>query len=545
MPTAPTRVSYTEVVWNTTGTSKATASISWQTGDVIVVMAASESAAASTEIPAVPTATGLTFASQVVTTAPNSFCSARISACVAGSNGSGAVTTMLGTNAIHWGFGVWVYRGSAGLGNSASQTTATKTKALTPTGADSAVVWGAFDFAAGTAGAGTPTPTTTPQSAADAGRYTRLVCDLTDQVSAGATSYGQSGGGATGPFTIVAFEIKGAAGASGITADASITEANDTLSADATLAIAAALAVTEADDTLSAAATLAIVADLAVTEANDTLTADASLAILADFALTEAADTLSADATLAIAAALGATEADDTLSAAATLAIVADLAVTEDADTLASAAALGILADLSIIEADDTLSATADGGTGGGPITADASITEDADTLGADAQLAILADFASTDAADTLAAAATLGILADLGVTEGDDTLSAAATLAIVASLGITEADDTLSADFSYSGGPTITADLAVTEDNDTLSAFVDTGAMQPARGGSSGPFRRGPGSVAHGPTPERVRRYADLSITEDDDVLVATATMSEAPLAQQRRRTLQILLMH
>jgi hypothetical protein len=203
---APTLISYTETAWNATGTSKSSASISWQTGDVICVIAGSE----ANDNLSVPTATGLTFASQKNNVAAST-CGTRVSAVVAGSNGSDAVTVTNPSSVSDWGFGVWVWRGSGGIGNSSEQHTATLTVSLTPTAADSAIVWGAFDFAAAALQTITPTPSNTRQRVVDSGSYTLYVADLLDQVSGGAVSYGISGAG-SGPFSIVVLEIKTGAG---------------------------------------------------------------------------------------------------------------------------------------------------------------------------------------------------------------------------------------------------------------------------------------------------------------------------------------------
>jgi hypothetical protein len=116
---------------------------------------------------------------------------------------------MTGPNSVqHWGFGVWVWRGSTGIGNSSEQHTATRTVALTPTQTNSAIMWGTFDFAAVATVAITPAPTNTRQSVLDSARYTLYVSDLTNQTSGGSTSYGVGGSG-TGPFSIVVMEVKG------------------------------------------------------------------------------------------------------------------------------------------------------------------------------------------------------------------------------------------------------------------------------------------------------------------------------------------------
>lgn len=110
------------------------------------------------------------------------------------------------------------------------------------------------------------------------------------------------------------------AGGGGITATAAITEADDTGSASAALAIGAVHAGIEADDILAAAAVLPIAATAAVTEADDTLAASATVGdpvITASAEITEADDTGSASAALAIGAVHAGIEADDILVATA------------------------------------------------------------------------------------------------------------------------------------------------------------------------------------------------------------------------------------
>lgn len=205
---APTLISYTETTWNTALMTKSTASISWQTGDVVAVIIGAE----SSFTPGVPTATGLTFVTQKSNGAANT-CGSLLSAAVAVSNGSGAVSSTFANGSDHWGMAVWVWRGSQGIGNSAEQHTTTDTVALTPKAAHCAVVWGSFDFAAGASPAATPTPTNSRQALQDGTHYSVVVADLDDQSSSGAVSYGDSDTG--GPFSIVVLEIQaGSSGAS-------------------------------------------------------------------------------------------------------------------------------------------------------------------------------------------------------------------------------------------------------------------------------------------------------------------------------------------
>lgn len=201
---APTRVSYTEVAsWTTTGSPKATASISWQAGDILVFIGGSEAAA---DTIGVPTATGLTFSSVILNTTAGT-CSTRVATATAAGTSAATVNATNTNVAAHWGFGVWVWRSSTGVGNNIEQHTATKTKALTLTGVNSAVMVGVFDFNADVVGSGTPAVTNTVENTRDTSHYTALVFDNIDYSTSG-SSWGQSGGGTTGPFSIVAIEIK-------------------------------------------------------------------------------------------------------------------------------------------------------------------------------------------------------------------------------------------------------------------------------------------------------------------------------------------------
>lgn len=207
--TAPTLVSYTETAsWVVAATTKSTASVSWQTGDILVVMSGSEGATGTSRL-GTPTATGLTFTKRA-SNITNSTCEAYTATAVAASTSSSAVTCT-STVSQKYGCGVWVWRTSAGIGNNAEQHTATKTRALTPVGAHSAIMWGIFDFNAEAVHAITPAATNTRQAVQSAPEMSTHVADLIDQASAGSVSYGISGGSSTGPYTIVIQEVQGAA----------------------------------------------------------------------------------------------------------------------------------------------------------------------------------------------------------------------------------------------------------------------------------------------------------------------------------------------
>ena len=119
---APTLISYQESNWITrTGNKEVTGTISWQTGDVVVVVGGTEDIAFTLNT---PTATGLTF-SLVSSTAGNNNTGTYLWSAIAGSNGTSAVTSTVGGGNGARGISAFVYRGSSGLGNNAKITGST------------------------------------------------------------------------------------------------------------------------------------------------------------------------------------------------------------------------------------------------------------------------------------------------------------------------------------------------------------------------------------------------------------------------------------
>lgn len=201
----PQRISFTQSAWNVApvGGFFTTAAVSWNAGDVLVAVCGVESQVTL----GTPGATGLTFTVQKSNSTLNT-CTTSIATAVAAASGSQAVSVSTNNSSQHGGIGVWVIRGSDGVGNSVEQHTAIRTVALTPTDAHSMICYATFDFAAVALVSPTPTPTTAEQALRDTTHYTIYVDNLADQPAAGATSYGVGGTG-VGPFSIVAIEIKG------------------------------------------------------------------------------------------------------------------------------------------------------------------------------------------------------------------------------------------------------------------------------------------------------------------------------------------------
>jgi hypothetical protein len=194
-------------------------SITWQANDTVAVMVGTEGAGSETWTAPTTTGAGLTFAQQQQHTSASN-CGAGLWTAVAASGSSGTFTIKNPSSvaSTRVALAVFVWRGSAGVGASAQSATSTRTLALTPTGgADASILWAVFDWAAAAAQTATPTATThstaapgpqaSPQALLVTGKYTYYIEELDDQVSTGAVSYGIGGTG-TGPFTIIALEVK-------------------------------------------------------------------------------------------------------------------------------------------------------------------------------------------------------------------------------------------------------------------------------------------------------------------------------------------------
>jgi hypothetical protein len=228
MPTPPTLVAFAQTTSAVnTDVAVTTASISWQTDDVVVVFTGCEGGAGG-ETLNTPTTTGsgISFgAAQRIHNSTGTTASGGCWAAVATANSSGTFSgtySHVGGTGRFTVIGVYVFRGSAGIGNSAITATpsGTRVQALTPTGADGSICWYVGDWAAAATVAFTPTPTThtagspgptaSPYSQQTA-NVTYYIGELDDQTSTGSVDYGIGGSG-TGPFTIIAIEAKAAAG---------------------------------------------------------------------------------------------------------------------------------------------------------------------------------------------------------------------------------------------------------------------------------------------------------------------------------------------
>lgn len=444
----PTLKSYTETSWTAGATTVTTASVSWAAGDVVVLVAGTEGQSSATL--SLPTHTGsnLGTVTQQQLHNESSNCGGAIWSAIASGTGSGTFSSAVSAGSEIHGLGVFVFSGSSGVGNSAISATTARTVSLTPTAADGSIVWAVFDWSASATQTITPTPithTTTapgpnavPHSAVVGTSYTFYVAELDDQTSAGAVSYGIGGAG-TGPFTIVAVEVKSAAtvpvdagvaalaATAGMTVAASVNQlAGVTLAGGTTLA-ATAVQTALAGVTLAGTAGLAGAASAAelavVTLAGAAaLTAAGTVSELAAVALAGTASLAAAGTALELAAvtfvAAAALAAGGTATETAAVALVAAATLTAAGTTSAGTVTTVTLAAAAVLAA-------------AGQQTVRAVVALQADTL-----LAVAAGDTPTAAVHLAALAVLVAAASTLGPVTADEIVAAQArTLLAVAVL--------------------------------------------------------------------------------------------------------------
>jgi hypothetical protein len=205
--------------------SETTASLTWQTGDILVLLVNGSGAATGNTFQApTNTGSGITWTQkQLHVAASDTEIGAWTS--VATANSSGTVTITMnttGNDAVQ--IGVFQWRAPSGytiaVGNTALATGKTTTQhvvGLLVSSADSAICWAASDWSApATLETPTPTPTThstsspgpsaLPYALNSNGNNTGYLDVLDDQVTTGTVNYGTTGT-TGGPVAIVAVEV--------------------------------------------------------------------------------------------------------------------------------------------------------------------------------------------------------------------------------------------------------------------------------------------------------------------------------------------------
>lgn len=201
---ALTIVDSQQVVFTTATTPASFPSVSWQTGDLIIVIGATE---AWTSTLVAPTVAGLTFTAIAGTPlSATSQCYGGAWQATAASSSSGAISIGESTTPNHYGAQVWVWRGHNGVGviGLAQSTAITVSMAMS---ANSGACMGLFDFSAAAAGfTGTPTVNVERADLSDATHYTVWVADWLNQ-AVGTRNYGITSG-PTSANTMIAVEVK-------------------------------------------------------------------------------------------------------------------------------------------------------------------------------------------------------------------------------------------------------------------------------------------------------------------------------------------------
>lgn len=200
---------------NTSG-SETTASATWSSGDLIVVLGITADNGSATL--ATPTASGLTF-SAVSGTPTNTTNRTKVYAwtATAGAGGSGTIAAVK-NDIITSGLAAFVFTGSDGIGGAAISAAlgSTTTQSLTRTGENSHVVqiWGDWNAVNDTTVTWTPSGETQREAVFVSGQSTFFVASWGDQGASGTTSYGFSGF-AGGQMSAVTLEIVGTSGGGG------------------------------------------------------------------------------------------------------------------------------------------------------------------------------------------------------------------------------------------------------------------------------------------------------------------------------------------
>lgn len=210
---APTRVAVSPATSFTSGTTKTTGTLTWLTGDVIVVLGMTSD---NSQLMATPTNTGTALTFNVVSGTPTttaSSCKGYAWVAIAGADSSGTISAV--ADSADSGIVAFQYRASDGLGATAISASlgATTTQSLVRGGNNSAVaqIWGDWNAVNDTTVTWTPASGNTQDVAVFTTGSTIFAGDWTDEGSAGTTDYGFSGF-AGGDMTAITLEILGTAG---------------------------------------------------------------------------------------------------------------------------------------------------------------------------------------------------------------------------------------------------------------------------------------------------------------------------------------------
>jgi len=207
---APTLSDYQTSNWaDASNAAEATTSVTWTTGDLVVVVGMTET---NSTVLDGPTVSGLSF-SLVTTTNMANTTKIYLWQATAASSGSGVISSTASDGSTSQrGLAAFVYSGSSGLGNNNSIVgSSAKTVSLTRSQNNSSVITTMGDWNAVNDTSVTPTPSGGTLRHADfvSGRATAFLLDWGDQGAAGTTSYGITDHTGTVLMNAIAVEVKG------------------------------------------------------------------------------------------------------------------------------------------------------------------------------------------------------------------------------------------------------------------------------------------------------------------------------------------------
>lgn len=233
----PTLASYQQSTWSgSSSASEVTATVTWSTGDLVVVLGATDD---NVNTLALQNVTGLTF-SPVTGSPSNVASSAKVYgwSAIATAGGSSALTATVDGSTAARGLSVFVFSGSDGVGgvSVSGALDATTTQSLTRTGANSHVVqaWSDWNAVNDTTVTWTPTGETQRVAQFVGGRATFFVANWGDQGASGSTNYGFSGFSG-GDFSAITLEVLGTT--AGGTAEKNVTDSLTLVLVDSSIPI--------------------------------------------------------------------------------------------------------------------------------------------------------------------------------------------------------------------------------------------------------------------------------------------------------------------
>lgn len=218
---APTISAYSNSDPTDTGATETTGSVSWNSGDLVVVLGITEDNARTLTTPT-STGVGLTFSALTgFPTNIGSSCKLYAWSATAAATSSGTISSIGALGPANGSvIGAFVLAGHGGLGNTAKSaavdTTDPYTVSLPRSGANSVVLMAAGDWNAVSDTTTDPSPLTgSTQRLGDnagwrSGEYNAYLASWADEGAAGTTSYGIAGV-TGGQFTVAAVEVLGTA----------------------------------------------------------------------------------------------------------------------------------------------------------------------------------------------------------------------------------------------------------------------------------------------------------------------------------------------